>query len=111
MNGRGVQRRFFDGALIIVFALVAFIVVARAGLAPTNPAEGVAVVFTPWTPSDAVLTRAVAAGARFVRFGGVSFIAIVVPEADDYVERVRTDGALFVLDPQIILACLKANPQ
>lgn len=101
-------RPLWDGLLIMAFALMASLVIARIGLIPTDPSKGVAVVFTPWTSAEAALTRAIAPGARFVRFGGVPFIAIVVPEAGDYQSRIIADGALLLFDPRIVLACLPA---
>ena len=102
-------RRLLDGALIILFALTGSVAIARIGLVPADPSEGVAVVFAPWTNAEAALTRATAPGARFVRFGGAPFIAIVVPETRDYQSRIIGDGALFLLDPRIVLACLPAT--
>ena len=42
---------------------------------------------------------------RFVRFGGLPFIAIVIPEAPDYSSRILGEGALLLLDPQALAAC------
>jgi hypothetical protein len=52
------------------------------------------------------MNRATAAGARFVRFGGLPFIVVVVPEANNYVGRISSDGAFLVVDPQVLAACL-----
>ena len=48
----------------------------------------------------------VEAGARVVRFGGLPFIVIVLPERPDYAQRARDGGALLMLDPQALAACL-----
>ena len=82
----------------------------RIGLAPHNPAAGVAIVYAPWTTADETLTWAVEAGARFVRFGGFQFIAVVVPERPDYVDQVLKNSAWLAVDPQALAACLRASP-
>ena len=81
---------------------------ARTGLAPRDTSNGIAVVFAPWTAPEAVLSRAVEGGSRFVRFGGLPFIAIVMPEDADYAARMLGAGAWIVADPQTIAACLSA---
>jgi hypothetical protein len=95
-----------NALLIAVLAVASFIVILRVGLLPGNPDNGVAVIYAPWTPADQTMIRAVAAGARFVRFGGFDFIAIVMPERPDYVERVLAGSALLAVDPQVLAACL-----
>ena len=65
-------------------------------------------IYAPWTPADQTMVRAVGAGARFVRFGGFDFIAIVMPERPDYVENVLADSALLAVDPQVLAGCLHA---
>jgi hypothetical protein len=62
-------------------------------------------VFAPWTPPETVLNRAVAAGGRFVRFGAVSFVAIVAPDDAQYAGRISSNGAWLVADPQALVAC------
>jgi hypothetical protein len=101
--------RLFDLSLIAVLAVASFAVILRVGLRPSNPAAGVAVVYAPWTTADATMARAVSAGARFVRFGGFRFIAVVMPERPDYVEQVLNDSALLAIDPQTLAACLPAS--
>ena len=59
--------------------------------------------------ADQTMIRAVSAGARFVRFGGFDFIAIVMPEQPDYVENVLADSALLAVDPQVLAGCLPAS--
>jgi hypothetical protein len=93
-------------SLIAILALASFAVILRVGLLPANPKEGVAVIYAPWTPADQTMIRAVNAGARFVRFGGFNFIAIVMPERPDYLERVLAGSALLAIDPQVLAACL-----
>ena len=95
-----------EGAAIGVFALVSTIAVARIGLEPGDPLRGVAVVFAPWTDAATVLTRAVSAGGRIVRFDGPSFIVVIKPDNADYVRRVKEAGALLIVDPKILDACL-----
>jgi hypothetical protein len=99
--------RLLDLALITILC-VGFIVELRIGLRPSDPTAGVAVIYAPWTTADETMARAVAAGARFVRFGGFEFIAIVVPEVPDYVDRVLAGSALIAVDPEALAACLPA---
>src|SRR5689334_14845131 len=107
MSNRSVQRvRFLDAALIVVMAVGSLYVTACIAFQPRRPADGVAVVFAPWTNSSSALIRAVSAGGRFVRYGKRPFIVVVVPESADYQSRAFGVGALFVVDPQVLSACL-----
>jgi hypothetical protein len=101
--------RILEAAALAAFALVSFLLVARIALAPRDPAQGVGVVFAPWTSADAAFVRAVGAGGRFVRFGALPFIVVVTPETAEYAERVGAAGALFLVDPQILAACLPSS--
>jgi len=101
--------RALDAVALAIFAVASFLLVARIGLAPRDPSEGVGVVFAPWTGADAAFVRAVEAGGRFVRFGALPFIVVVSPETADYADRVRAGGALFVVDPRILAACLLSS--
>jgi hypothetical protein len=96
-------------SILAVFALASFLLVARIALAPRDPLQGVAVIFSPWTDADTAFVRAVEAGGRFVRFGGLPFIVVVTPETADYADRVRAAGGLFLADPQILAACLLSS--
>ena len=100
--------RLSDFALIAVLAVASFAAVLRVGLVPAKATAGVAVIYAPWTTADRTIVRAVGAGARFVRFGGFGFIAVVMPQDPDYVDRVFADSALLVVDPQVLSACLSA---
>lgn len=100
--------RVLDIALIAIFAGVGFVAILRIGLLPSDPVAGVAVVYPPWTTADETTQRAVGAGARFVRFGGFDFIAIVMPDGPGYVDRVLAGSALLAVDPQVVAACLPA---
>src|SRR5262249_32064683 len=100
------RRMAFDLALIATLAVGGLYAVARVGLAPRDPSAGVAVVFAPWTKSDAAFARAVEPGARFVRFGAFPFIVVVVPDRPGYAARVLADGALLIADPQALVSCL-----
>lgn len=93
-------------ALIAVLTFASFAIVLRVGLLPAHPEQGVAVIYAPWTPADQTMIRAVGAGARFVRFGGFDFIAVVMPERPDYVERALAGTALLAIDPKVLAACL-----
>jgi hypothetical protein len=96
---------------IITFLICASLVaVLRVGLAPTNPAAGVAVIYSPWTSARETLVQAVSAGARFVRFGAFPFIAVVIPERPDYVERAARGSAWLVVNPEALAGCFGATP-
>jgi hypothetical protein len=101
--------RWLDLWLIAILAVGSFGAVLRIGLQPADPSAGVAVIYAPWTTADQTMVRAVGAGARFVRFGGFDFIAIVVPERPDYVANVLAGSALLAIDPQVLAGCLPAS--
>ena len=101
--------RWLDLWLIAILAVASFAAILRIGLQPANPGAGVAVVYAPWTTADQTLVRAVGAGARFVRFGGFDFIAVVMPERPDYVANVLAGSALLAIDPLILAGCLPAS--
>jgi hypothetical protein len=98
-----------DVGVIAVLICASLISILRIGLVPNNPASGVAVVYAPWTAANETMVRAVSAGARFVRFGGFQFIAVVMPERPDYVEQVMKGSAWLVVDPQALAACLRPS--
>ena len=104
-----VTLRWLDLSLIAILAVVSFGAILRIGLLPAKPDAGVAVIYAPWTTADQTMIRAVSAGARFLRFGGFDFIAIVMPEAPDYVANVLADSALLAVDPQVLAGCLPAS--
>jgi hypothetical protein len=101
--------RWLDLWLIAILAVGSFGAILRIGLLPANASAGVAVIYAPWTTADQTVVRAVGAGARFVRFGGFDFIAIVMPEKPDYVENVLAGSALLAVDPQVLAGCLPAS--
>jgi hypothetical protein len=101
--------RWLDLWLIAILAVGSFCAVLRIGLQPADASAGVAVIYAPWTTADQTMVRAVGAGARFVRFGGFDFIAIVVPERPDYVANVLAGSALLAIDPQVLAGCLPAS--
>jgi hypothetical protein len=105
---RSLVFRWLDPGLIAILAVASFAAILRVGLPPANPDAGVAVIYAPWTTADQTIRRAASAGARFVRFGGFDFIAIVMPERPDYVARVLADSALLAVDPQVLAGCLPA---
>jgi hypothetical protein len=101
--------RWLDLWLIAILAVGSFAAILRIGLLPADPGAGVAVIYAPWTTADQTMIRAVSAGARFVRFGGFDFIAIVIPEQPDYVAIALAGSALLVVDPQVLAGCLPAS--
>src|SRR5947208_15721898 len=102
----GARGRLWDFCLIAFLIAASLAAILRVGLLPRDPSLGVAVIYAPGTTADETVVRAVSAGARFVRFGGFDFIAIVMPETPDYVERVLAGSALLAVDPRVLAACL-----
>ena len=100
--------KLLDISFIILLTLGAFAASARIGLAPRPSDGGVAVMFAPWTSAADSLSQATAAGGRFVRFGGLPFIAVVMPADAGYAGRMLSDGAWLVMDPKLLAACAAA---
>lgn len=101
----GPFRKILDIGLLSCLSLAALYAGARVGLVPRNPAQGVAVIFSPWTDASHALSQAVAGGSRFVRFGGLPFIAVVMPDDMNYPNRILDAGAWLVVDPRVLAAC------
>ncbi len=89
-------------------AFFSFATVAAVALAPKQNSDGVAVVFAPWTGATEAFGLAVGAGGRFIRFGAFDFIAVIEPEAADYITRARVNGAWLIADPKALAACFDA---
>jgi hypothetical protein len=104
------RRKIADAGVLICLSLGAFYAGARTGLTPRDSSQGVAVIFAPWTSATDTLSRAVATGARFVRFGALPFIAVVIPDDAAYPDRMFGDGAWLVVDSQGPGGCSAANP-
>lgn len=96
-----------DGVLLCILTLGSFYGIAYVGLAPRDPMTGVGVIFAPWVSPAAALERASAAGGRIVRMGGLSSIVVVMPDRPDYPSKIMRTGALMVIDPGMLEACLK----
>jgi hypothetical protein len=101
----GPLRKILDVGLLTLLSIGALFAGARAELIPHDRAHGVAVVFAPWTAAGSTLMQAVGGGGRFVRFGGLPFIAVVMPDDGDYADRMLHGGAWLVLDPRALAAC------
>lgn len=104
-------RRFhklIDASVLACLSLGGLYLGARIGLAPRDTTAGVAVVFSPWTSATDTITRSVAHHGRFMRFGGASFIAVVMPDDDRYVGETLATGAWLVLDSRLLAACSAA---
>jgi hypothetical protein len=97
-----------DAAVLACISVGALYATARLTLEPRNPDQGVAVVYAPWTEAETTLKSATEAGGRFVRFGGAPFVAVAMPEDQNYSARAYAAGAWLVLDPKTIAACLSA---
>jgi len=105
----GTWGRLWDSCLIAFLIAASLAAILRVGLLPRDPSAGVAVIYAPGTTAEETLVRAVSAGGRFIRFGGFEFIAIVMPETPDYVERALAGSALLAIDPRVLAACLPAS--
>ena len=97
--------KIVDVALLVCLSLGALYASARFGLTPRDPAQGVAVIFAPWTTADRTMMQAVESGGRFVRYGGAPFIAVVVPDDKTYPQRMLAAGAWLIVDPQVLADC------
>src|SRR5215470_864783 len=102
----GSSGRVLDTAFLACLSVATLYAIARVSFMPRDPNSGVAVIFAPWVEPRDALTRAVGAGGRFLRFGGFSFITVIVPDDPDYHSRVLSSGAWFVVDPNVLAACL-----
>ena len=100
--------RLVEILTLVSLSIAALAASARIGLVPRNPENGVAVVFAPWTSSQASIERATADGSRFIRFGGFDSIAVVMPASPGYIESMLEGGAWFVVDPKMLAACSAA---
>ena len=108
MSSAGTWEKLRDSCLIAFLIAASLAAILRVGLLPRDHASGVAVIYAPGTRAEETLVRAASAGARFVRFGGFDFVAIVMPETPDYVDRVLAGSALLAVDPRLLAACLPA---
>jgi hypothetical protein len=110
-NDAAIRRpmRLLDVGAIAALIWLSSIAILRIGLVPNNPTAGVAVIYAPWTAANETMVQAVGVGARFVRFGGFQFIAVVMPERPDYVDQVMKGSAWLVVDPQALAACLRSS--
>jgi hypothetical protein len=100
--------KILDAGLLACLSLGVLYAGARIGLTPRDPSQGVAVIFAPWTAAETTLSRAVEGGGRFVRFGGLPFIAVVIPDNAGYPNHMLDAGAWLVVDPQTLAACSAA---
>jgi hypothetical protein len=102
------RTNWIDYLALAALSAGALCLTARSTLAPRDPANGAAVIFAPWTAPGTAMAYATGAGARFVRFGGYGFIAVVKPEDPGYTARAMASGAWLVVDPQLLAACLSS---
>lgn len=99
--------RWFDTLLLAGAAFFSLAAVAAITLAPKENAEGIAVIFAPWTSAAETMTRSVQPGGRFVRFGAFDFIAVVDSSGANQARILRESGAWLLADPAALAACLK----
>lgn len=100
--------KILDIAFLVMVTAGAFAAGARIGLVPRTSDNGVAVMFAPWTSAADSLSQATKHGGRFVRYGGVPFVAIVMPDDGAYIESMLAGGAWLVMDPELLAACAAA---
>lgn len=100
--------KLLDISFLILLTLGTFAAGARIGLMPRTSDNGVAVMFAPWTSAADSLLQATESGGRFVKFGGLPFVAIVMPNDRTYAERMLAHGAWLVMDPKLLAACAAA---
>jgi hypothetical protein len=100
-----------DGAVIAV-ALATGLSLQAGMLSKPRDRDGngaIAVLFSPWTDAASAMQRSSAAGGRVVRFGAFPFIVVVEPDAPDFAARVAEQGAVLLLDPRSLAACLTVS--
>lgn len=100
--------RWVDGAIFTLLLIAGFLIHLGWIAKPSGPDESraLAVLFAPWIDSGSAMRRAGDAGARIVRFGALPFIVVVEPERPDFTARVMQLGAVLILDPRALAACL-----
>ncbi|MCG6121314.1 MAG: hypothetical protein MEP57_01205 [Microvirga sp.] len=97
-------------SLIGLFAL-ASVTAPLALLGGARPgADGVAIIFAPWTDAGAAIERVARAGGEIARAGGFPFVTIAVASGPDFARRIREEGAWLLLDPQALGGCLDSRP-
>src|SRR5258708_40157529 len=82
-----VRRHWIDIVALTALSVGALCFTARATVVPHNPEQGVAVVVAAWTGPETAMALAVRAGARFGRFAGYGFIAVVTADDRNYSAR------------------------
>jgi hypothetical protein len=102
-NGRWLDAAIL-GLLLAASPLLHLTLIARSSERATT--DAVAVLFAPWVGAETAMQRVAAAGARIVRFGALPFIIVVEPEGEEFRTRIAERGALAILDPVALAACL-----
>lgn len=95
-----------DALFIGSVAIFGVLLLGQMQFSPNTPNATVAVVFPPWTSGSRAIEITVAAGASILRSGRFSFITVVRPNERDYAERVRANGAWFVINSKVFGGCL-----
>jgi hypothetical protein len=100
--------RWLDGTIIGLLLAAAFLIQTGIFSRPATAGgdKAVAVLFAPWVDAAGAMQRSADAGARIIGLGALPFIAVVEPDRADFAARVTERGALFVLDPRTLAACL-----
>jgi hypothetical protein len=88
------------------FLVISWLSVAALAVQPRPGDDVVAVIFPPWWSLDRSLAAAATAGAAIVRTGAVPAIVVVQAVGADRMQRLRRAGALLLIDPRAVAACL-----
>lgn len=99
-------RTLLDCLLIGSVAAASLIAAVTLTARAPGGTEPVAVLFAPWIDGAEAMSRAVSAGARFVRFGGAGFLVVVSPEDESFRSNVHANGALMLVDPRWVGGCV-----
>lgn len=93
--------------IIPILVAVATLAVAAtsATAVPVAPTAGVAAVFPPWWAREDAAAAVAGADGLIVREGAVPTILVVRPSRPGLAERLRTHGALLIIDPLAAGGC------
>jgi len=94
---------------VLAFACATLMLPLLLVAAPSDARSGVAVVFAPWVGQAQAMALVADSGGALVRTGGFSFITVAIPVSPDFADRVRSAGAWFLLDPQLVDGCFSTD--
>lgn len=100
------KARLQRGILAVNIAAAA-IVVAAIACVPTG--SRVVVVAPPWSSPERVISIIADAGGTLVNGGRGSWLAVAEGSSPDFVNRLFSAGALFILNGRLAAACIKGT--